>query len=175
MSVASLPVEPFDLVIFGGTGDLAIRKLLPALYHRYIDGQIRPESRIVGVAREALDDNGYRAQVRAAVEAAVDHVVPATLDSFLKMVGYRPLDARKADGWDDFAAMLGAQPDHVRVFYLSTSPELFVDICERLGGYGLKIADRLPIEIPASADSRRYLRTKKEKLGHLLRLIDSGE
>lgn len=153
MSVASLPVEPFDLVIFGGTGDLAIRKLLPALYHRYIDGQIRPESRIVGVAREALDDDGYRTQVRAAVEGAIDHVVPATLDSFLKMVGYRPLDARKADGWDDFAAMLGTQPDHVRVFYLSTSPELFVDICERLGGYGLNGDNaRVVLEKPIGRD-----------------------
>ena len=42
-----LPVDEFDLIIFGGTGDLAMRKLLPALYHRDGDGQVTPESRII--------------------------------------------------------------------------------------------------------------------------------
>jgi len=42
VSPSSQPVEPFDLVIFGGTGDLAVRKLLPALFHRFVDGQIPP-------------------------------------------------------------------------------------------------------------------------------------
>ena len=46
--VAALP--PFDLVIFGGTGDLALRKLLPALFHRYLDGQIVDGSRIVAIS-----------------------------------------------------------------------------------------------------------------------------
>jgi glucose-6-phosphate 1-dehydrogenase len=151
--VTSLPVEPFDLVIFGGTGDLAVRKLLPALYHRYIDGQLRSEARIIGVAREPLDDAGYRAQVRAAVEASVSHIVPAALDAFLALIGYRSLDARKADGWDEFAETIHAKPDHVRVFYLSTSPELFVDICERLGGYGLNGNNaRVVLEKPIGRD-----------------------
>ena len=44
------PVEVFDLVIFGGTGDLALRKLLPALFHRFADGQIAPGSRVVGLS-----------------------------------------------------------------------------------------------------------------------------
>jgi 3,4-dihydroxy 2-butanone 4-phosphate synthase/GTP cyclohydrolase II len=70
---------------------------------------------------------------------------------------------------------IGAQILHElglhRILLLTNNPRKFVG----LGGYGLKIVDRLPIEIPASAESRRYLRTKKEKLGHLLRLIDSGE
>jgi 3,4-dihydroxy 2-butanone 4-phosphate synthase/GTP cyclohydrolase II len=70
---------------------------------------------------------------------------------------------------------IGAQILHElglrEILLLTNNPRKFVG----LGGYGLKIVDRLPIEIPASAESRRYLRTKKEKLGHLLRLIDSGE
>ena len=136
MTVISLPVEPFDLVIFGGTGDLALRKLLPALFHRFVDGQIPASSRIIGVAREVLDDDGYRASLRKTLNALAGSE-PAKVDQFLQQVGYRPLDARKDAGWDDFAALIGEQPDHVRVFYLSTSPDLFVDLCARLGQYGL--------------------------------------
>jgi glucose-6-phosphate 1-dehydrogenase len=149
---ASLPVDPFDLVIFGGTGDLAVRKLLPALFHRFVAGQIRPASRIIGVAREPLDDDGYRALVRDALgKAAAEQ--PQQCENFLALVGYRPLDARKDEGWDDFAALVGERPDNVRVFYLSTSPELFVDICERLGKCGLNQgASRVVLEKPIGRD-----------------------
>lgn len=153
MTATSLPVDPFDLVIFGGTGDLAVRKLLPALFHRFVAGQIRPASRIVGVAREALDDDGYRALVREALNGAIQSVPPAQLDAFLDLIAYRSLDARKDEGWDAFATLMGEYPDHVRVFYLSTSPELFVDICERLGRYGLNQGKaRVVLEKPIGRD-----------------------
>jgi glucose-6-phosphate 1-dehydrogenase len=150
VSPSSQPVEPFDLVIFGGTGDLAVRKLLPALFHRFVDGQIPTSSRIIGIAREALDDDGYRGLLRTALTGAVDAV---QLDAFLQQVAYRPLDARKDEGWADFAELIKGQPDHVRVFYLSTSPELFVDICARLGQAGLnKGASRVVMEKPIGRD-----------------------
>jgi glucose-6-phosphate 1-dehydrogenase len=150
VTASSQSVEPFDLVIFGGTGDLAVRKLLPALFHRFLDGQIPASSRIIGIAREALDDAGYRALLR---EALADICDAAKLDVFLQQVGYRPLDARKDEGWAEFAALIKAQPDHVRVFYLSTSPELFVDICARLGQYGLNQgASRVVLEKPIGRD-----------------------
>jgi glucose-6-phosphate 1-dehydrogenase len=152
VTAPALPVELFDLVIFGGTGDLAVRKLLPALFHRFVDGQVQPGSRIIGVAREGLDDDGYRAQVRAALNGAAAKQSDK-LDAFLKLVHYRPLDARKDNGWDDFAKLMGECPDHVRVFYLSTSPELFVDICQRLGGYGLNQGQsRVVLEKPIGHD-----------------------
>nr|WP_225578248.1 glucose-6-phosphate dehydrogenase [Rhodanobacter sp. 7MK24] len=139
------------MVIFGGTGDLALRKLLPALFHRYLDGQIPAGSRIVGVAREPLDDAGYRAQLR---ESLVDKGADAAkLDTFLQQVFYRPLDARKDEGWDAFAAMIGEQPKHIRVFYLSTSPELFEDICRRLGQCNLNgERSRVVLEKPIGRD-----------------------
>ena len=75
------------------------------------------------------------------------------VDAFLEMVHYCPLDARKDDGWDDFAAMMAQQPDNVRVFYLSTSPALFVDICDRLGHYHLNEgASRVVLEKPIGRD-----------------------
>ena len=152
MTPASLPVDPFDLVIFGGTGDLAMRKLLPALFHRFLAGQIRLGSRLVGAAREPLDDDGYRAAVRVALGNASDHT-PEQRDAFLGLIGYRALDARKDDGWDGLAGLLAERPDNVRVFYLSTSPELFVDICERLARHGLNQgAARVVLEKPIGRD-----------------------
>ena len=65
-----VPVEPFDIVIFGGTGDLSRRKLLPALYHRWLDGQIPPTSAIIAAARSAMETAAYRKVAREACEAA---------------------------------------------------------------------------------------------------------
>ena len=150
MTASNQPVESFDLVIFGGTGDLAMRKLLPALFHRYLDGQIPASSRIIGVARETTDDDGYRQQVREALKG--DHDT-AKVDTFLKQLGYRSLDARKDEGWDEFAELIRQQPDNIRVFYLSTSPNLFVDICTRLGEHELnRDASRVVLEKPIGRD-----------------------
>ena len=63
MSTAN-PVAPCDFVVFGGTGDLAVRKLLPALYLRDRDGQLPAQTRIIAASREGLDISGYRDSVR---------------------------------------------------------------------------------------------------------------
>ena len=60
MSAKIIPVQPFDLVVFGGTGDLTLRKLLPALYYRFRDGQMPEASRVVAVARSDIDSPTYR-------------------------------------------------------------------------------------------------------------------
>ena len=55
-----LPVTPFDLVVFGAAGDLSLRKLIPSLFHRWRDGQIPPQSRIIGVSRTAMNADAFR-------------------------------------------------------------------------------------------------------------------
>jgi glucose-6-phosphate 1-dehydrogenase len=59
-----IPVDPFDLVIFGGTGDLARRKILPGLYRRFLAGQMTGDSRIIGAARGDLTEDDFRDLVR---------------------------------------------------------------------------------------------------------------
>ena len=56
-------LQPFDMVIFGGTGDLAMRKLLPALYYRHRDGELHEHGRIIGVAREEMRREDFLARV----------------------------------------------------------------------------------------------------------------
>ncbi|KAG1715431.1 Glucose-6-phosphate 1-dehydrogenase [Nymphon striatum] len=62
-----IPVDPFDLVIFGGTGDLSRRKILPGLFRRFCAGQMPKDARIIGAARSDLDDAGYRKLVADAI------------------------------------------------------------------------------------------------------------
>ncbi len=72
MSSQIIPVEPFDYVVFGGTGDLAERKLLPALYHRQLAGQLSDPTRIIGASRTAFTDEEYR---KFAVDALKEGLV----------------------------------------------------------------------------------------------------
>jgi glucose-6-phosphate 1-dehydrogenase len=148
--VTVLPVQPFDLVIFGGTGDLALRKLLPALFQRFIATQMPPSSHVIGVARDAMSDADYRARVKPVLEKAAEESQQAgMLDTFLGMLSYQRLDAAKDEGWSEFAASLKADESRVRVFYLSTGPDLFAPICARLKRNGLTAAgERVVIEKP---------------------------
>ena len=156
MTAKTVPVDTFDLVIFGGTGDLALRKLLPGLFRRYADGQIPEDSRIIGVARDKQSDDDYRAKVSQALAAVVrgEASLQAKLEPFLQKLGYHALDATLDAGWQDFAEELLTHGERIRVFYLSTSPGLFVDICTRLKAHGLNEGkSRVVIEKPIGKDS----------------------
>ena len=155
MNGQALPVDVFDLVIFGGTGDLALRKLLPALLHRFADGQIPAASRIVGVARDALDEAAYRERLRAALqrELGSDANAGETLRRFLQIVTYRALDATQEGGWRELADLLLGAGERVRVFYLATAASVFVPICERLRELGLAGGNvRVVVEKPLGSD-----------------------
>jgi glucose-6-phosphate 1-dehydrogenase len=80
-----IPVETFDCVVFGATGDLTLRKLLPALYYRFRDGQMTEDSRIIGAARSELDDHAYRDRASAALKSHVEakDFVPDVVRRFL--------------------------------------------------------------------------------------------
>ncbi len=134
-----IAVEPFDLVVFGATGDLAQRKLLPALYQRDQAGQVPPSARIIGVARKAMSRAEF---LTFAAQAISDHVKESerpqdAVDAFLARVDYVAVDASGDNGWSDLAAALGPQSERIRVYYLATAPELFGPICERLATHDL--------------------------------------
>ncbi|AZQ67779.1 glucose-6-phosphate dehydrogenase [Silicimonas algicola] len=130
-----IPVEDFDLVIFGGTGDLARRKILPALFRRFQAGQMTPESRIVGAARSEMDSAGYRKDVRAALEEFLDKDRPkAEIDDFLERIDYVAVDATGDGGWDELSKLL--RKGVTRAFYFSVAPSLFGALAERLHQHG---------------------------------------
>jgi glucose-6-phosphate 1-dehydrogenase len=123
----------FDLVLFGGTGDLAMRKLLPALYRRVACGQVPPDSRIIGAARGDLSHEEYLAQVRASCETHVgEEFDPKVWDEFAARLAYSKVDAQQDEDFVRLGALLKGREEAIRVFFLSTAPDLFAPICEGL-------------------------------------------
>ena len=149
-----IPVAVFDFVIFGATGDLTLRKLLPALYYRFRDKQIPPESRVIGVARSDLSEQGFRDRADAALIAHVpaEDMDGAVRTRFLERLSYCRLDATTNDqGWAELAKHL--DQERIRVFYLATAPDLYGPICRNLGATGL-VTDlaRVVLEKPIGHD-----------------------
>ena len=146
--------RPLDLVIVGGTGDLAMRKLLPALYHLHGDGLLAPEARIIGVARDSLDDDGYRAFSREQAQRFLGRDFRADhWETFAERLAYACVDALQSDSFATLAECLGQRPDGQRVFYLSTAPGLFSSICRNLDATGLVAPDsRVVLEKPLGHD-----------------------
>ena len=148
-----IPVDPFDLVIFGATGDLARRKILPGLFRRFCAGQIPPDARIVGAARSQIDTAAFHQLVREAIaEFGGDtRCGEAGLDGFLARLVYVPIDAKGTSGWSDLCDQL--RPDVVRAFYFSVGPSLFGAIAERLHQHGLATdGSRIVVEKPFGHD-----------------------
>jgi glucose-6-phosphate 1-dehydrogenase len=140
-------------VIFGGTGDLARRKILPGLYRRFQAGQITDAGRIIGAARADLTAEGFRAFVREAVEEFIPPARrdEASLAQFLEHVQYVAIDAKGETGWPQLKALM--REGVVRAFYFSVAPSLFGDLAERLHARG--IADgqsRIVVEKPFGRD-----------------------
>ncbi|HVZ14186.1 MAG TPA: glucose-6-phosphate dehydrogenase [Bauldia sp.] len=156
MTSRIIAVEPFDLIVFGGAGDLAYRKLLPAMYHRHRDGQLPTVARIIGVSRRGMSDEEYRAATKKALEefvAAGDRDDPAVMETFLHRLHFVPVDATSEEGWADLGKILAPGIDRVRAFYLAVAPELFGTICEKLGSHDLVTPEtRVIIEKPIGHD-----------------------
>ena len=154
MTARIIPVETFDLVIFGGTGDLARRKLLPGLFRRDRDGQLPDGARIIAVARSAKDTAAFREDVAGAIaehvpEAAADH---DALNRFIARTSYVPVDALGESGWADLKATLDARTDRIRAFYLAVDPRFYGPICQRLGANAMAEGARLVVEKPLGHD-----------------------
>ncbi|MEJ5217200.1 glucose-6-phosphate dehydrogenase [Cognatishimia sp. D5M38] len=147
-----IPVETFDLVIFGGTGDLARRKILPGLFKRFCDGQMPVGSRIIAAARSELDLSGFQDFVVEAVEDALGTPDADQISGFVDTLDYVTIDALGEEGWADLAAKLPAF-DKVRAFYFSVGPSLFEALAERLHKHGLVDTEtRIVVEKPFGRD-----------------------
>ncbi len=151
-----IPVPPFDLVVFGATGDLSLRKLFPALLHRFLDGQIPAQSRIIGVARSDLDTDAFRKMVhesrgKFSPGVCVDE---AKCDEFQRHIEYVRLDGSAPAGeWGPLREALTNGKGNVRIFYLATAPSLFVTIAERLAEAKLAPpGSRIVLEKPIGRD-----------------------
>ena len=151
-----VPVDPFDCVVFGATGDLSLRKLMPSLYHRWNDGQIPEKSRIIGAARQSLSTAEFRTMIRTKYEEFFpgEKIDAAKWASFLERVSYCELDVADAKGnWKGLGELLDGANGKKRMFYFALPPSLYGDVAANIVAAGLKTADtRIVLEKPIGTD-----------------------
>jgi glucose-6-phosphate 1-dehydrogenase len=150
-----MTVDPFDLVLFGGTGDLAARKLIPALYHRHCARQLPEQARIVALGRKDLRREGYLDSI---FDKSYTHITDRYFDvsqwqAFAGRIEYLQLDASSDADFENLSNFLNDAQERIRIFYLSTSPVLFAGICERLARSKLaQTSSRVVLEKPLGND-----------------------
>ena len=143
------------IVLFGATGDLAKRKLLPGLFHLSAAGLLPEQFRIVGTSRRPLTDDEFRAAARKAVdEFGRREATDETWDEFAESLSYAASDVGAAGGLAEAVARaedeIGGEPG--RLFYLSVPPAAMAGIVETLGGAGLAAGARVIMEKPFGTD-----------------------
>jgi len=150
-----VPVEPFEIVVFGGTGDLARRKLIPSLYHRFCDGQIPGDSRIIGASRSKLTRDEYLKMIKEAYKSFNPDAEFSNekWDAFCKLIDYVGIDVTTDKDWEKLDKKLDESKSLIRVFYLAMPPALFADICQGLKAAGLAHKQsRVVLEKPLGHD-----------------------
>ncbi len=154
MTSQIIPVDPFDLIIFGGTGDLSERKLLPALYHRQLDQQFSEPTRIIGTSRSKLTDKQFQEFARKALNehVAKEYLDKEQVDKFVKRLSYVPADATSGAGFDELKKAIGNSKS-IRAFYLAVTPALFGSIAAELKKHDVITENsRIVVEKPIGRD-----------------------
>ncbi|MEV4396212.1 glucose-6-phosphate dehydrogenase [Nonomuraea sp. NPDC049607] len=154
LSTAS-PAHTADLVVFGGTGDLSMRKLIPALYHSDRDGRLSPETRVIAMSRGGLTDADFRGKVDAEVRDQVPVDDPAVWQRFLGRLHHVSVDVGGEDksGWGALTRLLAGHEQRDRVFYLASPPMTFGPFCRELDEAGLVTPlSRVVLEKPLGRD-----------------------
>ncbi len=160
-------VEPTDIVIFGATGDLSLRKIIPALYYRLQAGQLPKESRIVLVGRQAMDAGASQEMIN---KACHDYIPKKDLNdkdykALVKLCHYVQIDAGNAKDYKALKVVLEDTPRPVRVFYLATPASIFAVICAKLKDNGLVTPhSRVVLEKPIGHDLQSFDETNNAVL-----------
>ena len=145
----------FDLVFFGGTGDLVWRKLMPALFQAYRHDTLPEGGRIIGVGRDDLSDEQYRQQIQSRFEQVEGDKRPNSEEfaRFASLLCYVRMDLSQPEAYAALAACLAERETDTVVMYLSTAPSLFTTVCEQLAASGLNTPKtRIVLEKPLGHD-----------------------
>jgi len=145
----------FDLVFFGGTGDLVWRKLMPALFQAFRHGTLPEGGRIIGVGRDNLSDEQYRQNIQAKFEKVEGEKRPSSEEfaRFAALLCYLRMDLSRPEDYAALKARLAERETDTVVMYLSTAPTLFTTVCEQLAATGLNTPHtRIVLEKPLGHD-----------------------
>jgi len=145
----------FDLVFFGGTGDLTWRKLMPALFQAFRHGKLPPGGRLLAVARDERTDDEYRAFIKERFAEVEPSKRPSDEEfaRFAELLHYRRMDLSQPAHYAGLKAWIDERGADTAVLYLATSPYLFTVICQQLGAAGLNGPQvRIVLEKPLGHD-----------------------
>jgi glucose-6-phosphate 1-dehydrogenase len=145
----------FDLVFFGGTGDLTWRKLMPALFQAFRHGKLPAGGRILAVARDEQSDEKYRAWLKERFQDVEGAKRPSDEEfaRFAELVHYLRMDLSQPADYARLKTWIETRNADTAVLYLATSPHLFPQICEQLGAVGLNAPHiRVVLEKPLGHD-----------------------
>ncbi len=125
----------FDLVLFGGTGDLTWRKLMPALFQAFRHGTLPQEGRILAVARDERSDDDYRAFIKERFADVEISKRPSDdeFERFARMLHYRRMDLSQPEHYAGLKVWVDDRGADTVVLFLATSPHLFPVVCQQLG------------------------------------------
>ena len=129
----------FDLVLFGGTGDLTWRKLMPALFQAFRHCKLPAGARILAVARDERSDDAYRAFIHERFAEVEPSKRPSDEEfaRFAELLHYRRMDLSQPAHYTGLKQWIDDRNADTAVLFLATSPYLFPVICEQLGAAGL--------------------------------------
>ena len=160
-------IEALDILIFGGTGDLSYRKLLPALYMAHVHGRLPAQTKIIGIGRHTWGLPEYLSFLQQHCAAFVD---PAAMEddswqSFMQRIDYCCLDVTDVQGYERLNLQL--RKGVLRIFYLATAPSLFATICTHLGHVSMIGGDdRVVLEKPLGIDLQTAQQINREVAQH---------
>ena len=145
----------FDLVLFGGTGDLVWRKLMPALFQAFRHGTLPQGGRIIGVGRDDLSDQAYRELIRTRFDKVELAKRPSVEEfaRFAALLEFVRMDLSRPDDYTRLGTTLAERTADTVVMYMATAPALFTTICEQLAAAGLNTPQtRVVLEKPLGHD-----------------------
>jgi glucose-6-phosphate 1-dehydrogenase len=156
-----------DFILFGGHGDLAFRKLMPALFHLCKDGYLAKDSRIITASRRTISNEEHKKLVK---EKLIEFLPENSFNdedfkNFEQRLFLVTIDFCTDDGYDKLQELLNKYEDRERVNYLSTSPDYFGRICQALSSFELiKQSSRVVLEKPLGRDLKSSQEINKEVL-----------
>jgi len=176
-----LPVHPTTLVIFGATGDLAKRKLLPAIYNLAHEGALPERFHLIGNSRSEMSDDDFREQARDSIKQFSRRPPDETvLDALVSPMRYVPgsfdddsVYERLGSTAEEFDKE-GVQPFN-RVFYLSTAPTFFPVIVGKLGEHGLDDHEQAEVRVVIEKPIGRHLEEAEQLNRDVLAVLDESQ
>jgi glucose-6-phosphate 1-dehydrogenase len=176
-----VPVHPTTLVIFGGTGDLAHRKLLPAIYNLAHEGALPERFNLIAVSRSEMENDEYRRLARESIaKYSRRQADEQVLDKLLEQVRYVPGTFDDDSVFERLGEELGKFDEEAglpfnRIFYLSTSPAFFKQIIEKLGDHGLQRHEDAEVRVVIEKPFGTRLAEAQELNRRVLSVLDESQ